>query len=140
MSIQDCCIIELPQIYDSRGTLSFIEGTRHIPFEIKRVFYLYNVPDGKTRGGHAHKNLQQLIIAMSGSFDIVLDDGFEKRTIHLTESHKAVYLPRMIWPDLENFSSDAVCMVLASEYYNEADYYREYSDFKAAVQGMELFI
>jgi len=135
MSIQNCCIIELPQIYDPRGNLSFIEGNKHIPFDIKRVYYLYDVPDGKTRGGHAHKNLQQFIIAMSGSFDIVLDDGFEKRTINLTRSHKAVYVPRMIWRELGNFSSGAVCMVLASEYYDENDYYRNYSDFLAAVQG-----
>lgn len=135
MSIQNCYIIQLPQIYDPRGNLSFIEGNKQIPFDIKRVYYLYDVPDGKTRGGHAHKNLQQFIIAMSGSFDLVLDDGFEKRTINLTRSNKAVYVPRMIWRKLENFSSGAVCMVLASEYYNENDYYRNYSDFLAAVQG-----
>jgi len=134
MSIQNCSIIELPQIYDPRGNLSFIEGTRHIPFEIKRVFYLYDVPVGKARGGHAHKNSQQFIIAMSGSLDIILDDGFEKRTIHLTGSHKGVYVPPMIWPELEDFSAGAVCMVLASDYYNEADYYRDYREFLAAVE------
>ena len=135
MSIQNCCILELPQICDARGNLSFIEGTRQIPFAIKRVFYLYDVPNGEMRGGHAHKNLQQVMIAMSGSFDVALDDGFGKMTIHLMESSQAVYVPPMIWPELENFSTGAVCLVLASEYYNEADYYRDYRDFLIAVRG-----
>jgi len=134
MSIRNCRIIELPKISDTRGSLSFIEENRHISFDIKRVYYLYDVPGGETRGGHAHKKLQQLIIAMSGSFDILLDDGREKTIITLNRSYRGIYLPQMIWRELENFSSGAVCMVLASEYYDEADYYRNYDDFLAAVR------
>ena len=134
MSIHNCRIIELPKISDPRGNLSFVEGNKHIPFEIKRVYYLYDVPGGETRGGHAHKNLQQLIIAMSGSFDVILDDGMEKKTVSLNRSYQGLYLPSMMWRDLVNFSSGSVCMVLASDYYNEADYYRDYDEFLNAVK------
>lgn len=134
MGIKDCNIIKLPKISDPRGNLSFIEGNNHIPFEIKRVYYLYDVPGGETRGGHAHKNLQQLIISMSGSFDVVLDDGFKKKTVILNRSYQGLYLPSMMWRDLVNFSSGAVCMVLASDYYDEADYYRHYDEFLTAVK------
>lgn len=119
----------------SQGNLTFIEGNRHIPFEIKRVYYLYDVPGGSTRGGHAHKQLQQLIIAMSGSFDVVLDDGHEKQKIHLNRSYHGLLIPTMVWRELENFSSGSVCMVLASEYFEEDDYYREYDAFRAAVKN-----
>jgi dTDP-4-dehydrorhamnose 3,5-epimerase-like enzyme len=134
MSIQNCRIIELPKISDPRGNLSFIEGSRHIPFEIKRVYYLYDVPGGETRGGHAHKNLQQIIISMSGSFDVVLDDGVEKKTVSLNRSYQGLYLPSMMWRDLVNFSSGSVCMVLASDYYDEADYYRNYDEFLTQIK------
>lgn len=130
----DCRIIELPKISDPRGNLSFIEGNNHIPFEIKRVYYLYDIPGGETRGGHAHKNLQQLIISMSGSFDVVIDDGFEKKVISLNRSYQGLYLPSMMWRDLVNFSSGAVCMVLASDYYDETDYYRNYDEFLTNVK------
>lgn len=136
MAIKDCRIIELPKISDPRGNLSFIEGNRHIPFDIKRVYYLYDVPGGETRGGHAHKDLQQLIIAMSGSFDVILDDGLEKKTMTLNRSYQGLYLPKMIWRELVNFSSGAVCMVLASEFYTEDDYYRSYDDFVLEVGGI----
>lgn len=135
MSIKNCRIIELPKISDPRGNLSFIEGNRHIPFEIKRVYYLYDVPGGETRGGHAHKNLQQLIISMSGSFDVVLDDGLAKKTVSLNRSYQGLYLPSMMWRDLVNFSSGSVCMVLASDCYDEADYYRDYDEFLTAIKG-----
>ncbi len=132
--LADCMIIELPKITDPRGNLSFIEGNRHIPFEIKRVYYLYDVPGGETRGGHAHKKLEQLIIAMSGSFDVVLDDGREKKTFSLNRSYLGLYVPCMMWRELVNFSSGAVCMVVASRFYTEDDYYRNYDEFLSVVQ------
>jgi len=127
--IDECQIIELPRINDPRGNLTFVESNRHIPFAVKRVYYLYDVPGGAERGGHAHKALQQLIIAMSGSFDIHLDDGKEKKTIHMNRSYNGLYVCPMIWREIDNFSSGAVCMVLASDYYDEADYYRSYDSF-----------
>jgi dTDP-4-dehydrorhamnose 3,5-epimerase-like enzyme len=135
MSLNDCRIIELPKIADPRGNLTFVESQKHIPFNIKRVYYTYDVPGGAERGGHAHKELKQLIIAMSGSFDITLDDGFEKKTFHLNRSYFGLYVPTMVWREIDNFSSGSVCMVLASEFYSEADYYREYEDFLKAVRG-----
>ena len=132
MSIQNCKIVDFPKISDPRGNLSFIEGNRHIPFDIKRVYYLYDVPGGATRGGHAHKELQQLVIAMSGSFDVLLDDGLEKTRIHLNRSYQGLYICPMIWRDLDNFSSGSVCMVLASNQYDETDYYRDYEQFLVA--------
>ena len=133
MSIKDCKITELPKILDPRGNLTFIEGNSHIPFDIQRVYYLYDVPGGAERGGHAHKKLQQLIIAMSGSFDVVLDDGNDKKRIHLNRSYFGLYVPTMIWRELDNFSSGSVCMVLASNRYHESDYYRDYHQYLAAV-------
>jgi dTDP-4-dehydrorhamnose 3,5-epimerase-like enzyme len=129
MALNDCRLIDLPKISDPRGNLSFIEGGRHIPFDIKRVYYLYDVPGGSDRGSHAHKTLHQFIVAMSGSFDVVLDDGKEKRRFHLNRSYNGLYVSPMMWRDLDNFSSGAVCMVLASAHYNEADYIRDYSEF-----------
>ncbi len=135
MSIQNCRVIELPKITDPRGNLTFIEGNRHIPFEIKRVYYLYDVPGGATRGGHAHKELEQLIIAISGSFDVILDDGYERKRFHLNRSYFGLYITPMIWRELENFSSASVCLVLASQEYDEVDYYRDYDEFTRAVRG-----
>lgn len=129
MPLCDCKIIELPKITDPRGNLTFVEGGQHVPFDIKRVYYLYDVPGGAERGGHAHKDLSQLIIAMSGSFDIVLDDGHEKKRIHLNRSYFGLYICPMIWRELDNFSSGSVCMVLASNHYDEADYYRNYNEY-----------
>lgn len=122
-------MIELPKISDPRGNLTFIEGGNHIPFDIKRVYYLYDVPGGAERGGHAHKNLHQLIVAMSGSFDVVLDDGLNKKRYHLNRSYQGLYVCSMIWRELDNFSSGSVCMVLASNNYDEDDYYRNYESF-----------
>jgi len=127
--IKDCKIVELPKIDDPRGSLTFIEADRHIPFSFQRVYYLYDVPGGAERGGHAHKALHQLIIAMSGSFDIHLDDGLEKKTVHLNRSYYGLYVPPMMWREIDNFSSGSVCMVLASDYYDELDYYRDYGKF-----------
>src|SRR5450631_511339 len=129
MSITDCRIIDLPKINEPRGNLTFIEAGRHIPFDIKRVYYLYDVPGGAERGGHAHKGLSQLIVAMSGSFDVILDDGTQKKRFHLNRSYFGLYVCPMIWREIDNFSSGSVCMVLASNLYDEADYYRNYKDF-----------
>lgn len=128
-------IKELSSIRDHRGNLTFVEGFRQVPFEIKRVYWLYDVPGGASRGGHAHKELQQFIIAASGSFDIILDDGKQKNRIHLNRSYMGVFVPKMVWRELDNFSSSSVCLVLASEIYDENDYYRHYDDFIEAVKG-----
>jgi dTDP-4-dehydrorhamnose 3,5-epimerase-like enzyme len=133
MDIDQCKIIELPKISDPRGNLTFIEGHNHIPFNIARVYYLYDVPGGAERGGHAHKELSQLIVAMSGSFDVVLDDGKKKKRVHLNRSYYGLYVCPMIWRELDNFSSGSVCMVLASNKYDEADYYRDYNQYLSAL-------
>ena len=133
MTIENCKIIDLPKIVDQRGNLTFIEGGKHVPFDIERVYYLYDVPGGAERGGHAHKGLHQLIIAMSGSFDIVIDDGKERKRIHLNRSYAGLYICPMIWRELDNFSSGSVCMVLASNRYDESDYYRDYPEFLQAI-------
>lgn len=132
--LSNCKIFELPKILDARGNLTFVESGRHIPFDIKRVFYLYDVPGGEVRAGHANIKLQQLIVAMSGSFDVVLDDGVNKQRVHLNRSYQGLYIPGMIWREIENFSSCAVCMVLASDYYDPIDYYRDYDEFITAVR------
>jgi hypothetical protein len=129
MPLNDCRLIELPKIADPRGNLTFVEGGNHIPFDIKRVYYLYDVPGGSDRGAHAHKNLHQFVIAMSGSFDIVLDDGERQRRFHLNRSYYGLYVCPMMWRTLDNFSSGGVCMVLASERYDESDYIRDHDEF-----------
>ena len=134
--IDKCKTIDLPRINDPRGNLTFVESNRHIPFTIKRVYYLSDVPGGSTRGGHAHKALNQLIIAMSGSFDIHLDDGCSKKTVHMNRSYYGLYVCPMIWRVIDNFSSGAVCMVLVSDYYDPLDYYRDYNQFMSDVQRM----
>lgn len=135
MSLELCRIVELPRITDPRGNLTFIEGGRHVPFDVRRVYYLYDVPGGAARAGHGHRRLHQLMIAMSGSFDVTLDDGREKRKHHLNRSYYGLYICPMIWRDIDNFSSGSVCMVLASDYFDESDYYREYADFLDAVKA-----
>ena len=135
MSIADCRIIDLPIIKDPRGNLTFVESNNQIPFGIERVYYRYDVPGGSERGGHAHKGLSQFIIAMSGSFDVVLDDGKNKKRVHLNRSFQGLYVCPMMWRELDNFSSHSVCMVLASQKYDEADYYRDYGEFMRARWG-----
>ena len=130
--LHDCRLTGLPKIQDPRGNLTFVEGGNHVPFQINRVYYLYDVPGGAERGGHAHKELHQLIIAMSGSFDVVLDDGHEKKRFHLNRSYTGLYVCPMMWRELDNFSSGSVCMVLASNKYDEDDYYREYTKYLVA--------
>ena len=132
MSLKNCVLINLPKIHDPRGNLTFIEGGNHIPFDIQRVYYLYDVPGGSERGGHAHKALHQFIIAMSGSFDVVLDDGCDKQRFHLNRSYYGLYVCPMMWRELDNFSSGSVCMVLASNEYSEDDYYRDYDQYLTA--------
>jgi hypothetical protein len=134
MSINQCSIIDLPKIADPRGNLTFIEGQRHVPFQIQRVYYLYDTPGGAERGGHAHKGLHQLIVSMSGSFDVILDDGTQKKRFHLNRSYYGLLVCPMIWRELDNFSSGAVCLVLASNRYDESDYYRDYGDFLKALR------
>ncbi len=135
MSLQHVRLIDLPRILDPRGNLTFIESGNHIPFDIRRVYYLYDVPGGTHRGGHGHKALHQLMIAMSGSFDVLLDDGRTKFKYHLNRSYYGLYIPPMMWREIDNFSSGSVCMVLASDHYDENDYYREYADFLRDAQG-----
>jgi len=137
VSVENCRVIDLPRILDPRGSLGFVEAGEHIPFDIRRVYYLYDVPTGVERGGHGHKKLQQLIIAMSGSFDVLLDDGKDTRRISLSNCYSGLYVCPMMWRTLEKFSPASVCMVLASEHYDEADYYRDYSDFLVA-QGLRV--
>lgn len=134
-TVEECFLVELPKISDPRGNLTFIEGSHHIPFDIRRVYYLYDVPGGSERGSHAHKNLQQFIVAMSGSFDVELDDGKSKKRFHLNRSHYGLFVCPMMWRKLDNFSSGAVCMVLASDKYSEHDYYRDYDTFLEAALG-----
>lgn len=123
-------LIDLPIVHDPRGNLSFVESNRHIPFPIERVYYLYDVPGGAVRGGHAHRELHQLIIALSGSFDVILDDGSTREKFFLNRSWYGLYVPPMTWRELENFSSGAVCLVLASRHFAESDYIREISQFR----------
>jgi hypothetical protein len=135
MSLTTCRICQLPQVQDPRGNLTFIESGRHIPFAIKRIFYLYDVPGGATRAGHALKSCHQFLIATSGSFDVSVDDGSEKQTFQLNRAYHGLYIPPLIWREISNFSSNSVCMVLASEFFSEEDYLRDYPAFIRAVRA-----
>jgi WxcM-like, C-terminal len=135
LSLEQCKLIDLPKIADPRGNLTFMEGNRHVPFAIERVYYLYDVPGGAERGGHAHLDLHQLIVAMSGSFDVLLDDGRATKRFHLNRSYYGLYVCPMIWRELDNFSSGSVCLVLASNRYDEADYIRDHQDFMSRVRA-----
>ena len=135
MAPQGCRLIDLPRIAEPRGNLTFVENGRQIPFDIRRVYYLYDIPGGAERGGHAHRRLQQLLIAIAGSFDVVVDDGRKRQRYHLNRSYFGLYLPPMTWRELDNFSSGSVCLVLASTLYDAADYYRDYDEFKRVVKG-----
>jgi hypothetical protein len=127
--LAECRLIPLPKITDPRGNLTFIEANGHIPFGIERVYYLYDVPGGADRGGHAHKKLHQFIIAMSGSFDVEVTDGAEKKRFHLNRSYFGLYICPGIWRELDNFSSGSVCLVLASRHYDSDDYVRDFSRY-----------
>jgi len=122
-------LVDLPKIDDPRGNLTFIEEERHIPFNIRRVYWIYDVPGGQTRGGHAFREQQEMIVALSGSFDVVIDDGDESRRFHLNRSYFGLYVPNGLWRHMENFSTNAVAMVLSSTFYDERDYIRDFEEF-----------
>ena len=134
MALADCRLIDLPKVHDARGNLTFIEGERHVPFDIRRVFYLYDVPGGSTRAGHALRTCHQFIVSLSGAFDVVLDDGAARQRFHLNRSHYGLYVTPLTWRELDNFSSNSVCLVLASEPFDERGYFREYEAFLRAVR------
>ena len=126
---KDCKIIHLPKIHDPRGNLTFVEGGEHAPFSIRRTYWIYDVPGGEIRGGHAYKTLHEMIIAVSGSLDVVLDDGIQLKKFSLNRSYFGLYVPNLIWRSMENFSTNALCLILASDDYHAEDYLRNYTDF-----------
>lgn len=128
--MDDIRIIDLPKFLDRRGNLSFVEEFKHIPFKIERTYWIYDVPGGEARGGHAYKENQEFIIALSGSFDVVLDDGKERKTFHLNRSYYGLYVPKGIWREMNNFSTNSLALILASTPYNEEDYIYDYEEFK----------
>ena len=128
-TINDCRQIDLPKMSERKGALTPIYGQEHVPFEISRVYYLYDVPGGESRGGHAHQELQQLLVSIMGAFDVVLDDGQRRKTIRLERAYYGLYIPQMIWRELINFSSGGICLVLTSLPYSEQDYIRGYDDY-----------
>ncbi len=135
--VDKCRIITLPKVSDERGNLTFIESGRHIPFEIRRVYYLYDVPGGSMRAGHAHRSLEQFLIAMCGSFDVTIDDGVARKKFQLNRSYYGLYIPPGLWREIDNFSSGSVCMALASDFFEETDYFRKYEDFLQWVKGRQ---
>ncbi|MCA6423956.1 MAG: WxcM-like domain-containing protein [Flavobacterium sp.] len=129
-SIHDCILITLPKNHQLNGNLTSITNSKEISFDVKRIYYLYDVPGGNSRGGHAHKDLFQIMIALSGSFTVTLDDGNDKKSFHLYQPYQGLLIPPGLWRDLDTFSSGSICMVLASELYDENDYFRDYQKFK----------
>jgi len=125
-------ILDLPKILDERGNLSYLEGQNHIPFKIKRTYWIYDVPGGQMRGGHAYKSLHEVIIALSGSFDVVLNDGVEEKRFHLNRSYFGLYVPNGIWRHLDNFSTNSLCLIMASDIYDEKDYIRDFKEYQKA--------
>ncbi len=131
-------IIELPQFLDTRGNLSFVQNNTHIPFEIKRTYWLYDVPGGENRGGHAYRVTEEFVIALSGSFDVIVDDGKEKRTFHLNRSYYGLYIPKGMWREMDNFSTNSFALEFASTNYNPEDYIRDYDEFLKMKEDGEI--
>ena len=129
-TVYDCSVIDVSKIHNEAGNITVVENGENIPFEVKRIYYLYDVPSGETRGGHAHYKLEQYIVAASGSFDVILDDGINKRRISLNRPNLALHIVPGLWREIDNFSSGAICMVLASQSFREQDYIRNYKKFK----------
>lgn len=134
-SVYDCVILPLNKIHNRAGNITIVEGMKNVPFDVKRIYYLYDIPGGEDRGGHAHKELRQLIVAASGSFDVLLDDGINKKIVTLNRPDYGLMVVPGIWRELMEFSSGAICLVLASQVYSEKDYIREYSEFKSLKNG-----
>jgi dTDP-4-dehydrorhamnose 3,5-epimerase-like enzyme len=131
-TVKDCKLIELPRISERRGSITAIYQNVHVPFDVARLYYLYDVPGGESRGGHAHRELQQLVVSVMGAFDVVLDDGIEKQRVRLDRAYYGLHIKKMIWRELENFSSGGICLVLASLPYDEGDYIRDYQEYLRA--------
>ena len=127
--LEFCSVIQLPKINDQRGNLTFVEENKHVPFEIKRVFYIYDIPTAQNRGAHANRKLHQFLICLSGSLDVNLDDGYNKKTIHLNRPWEGLYIPPMVWGSETNFDAGTIYLILASDFYDESDYYRDYNEF-----------
>jgi hypothetical protein len=136
--LNDCRTISLPKIHDDRGNLSFIEAGHPVPFVIQRTYWIYDVPGGEVRGGHAYKELQEFIVALSGSFDVVLDDGKERKIVSLNRSYFGLYVPNMIWRHLENFATNSVCLIMASLPYSQEDYIRDYESYLNAIRRTDV--
>jgi hypothetical protein len=136
--VNDCRTIPLPKIHDDRGNLSFIEAGRPVPFVIQRTYWIYDVPGGEVRGGHAYRELQEFIVALSGSFDVVLDDGKERKVVSLNRSYFGLYVPNMIWRDLENFATNSVCLIMASLPYSKEDYIRDYESYLDVIRRTDV--
>jgi hypothetical protein len=128
-TVFDCSIIHFPKIHNRAGNITSVQNSLEVPFDIRRIYYLYDVPGGETRGAHGHKSLEQVIIAASGSFDVTIDDGRNKKTVQLNRPYVGLHIQPLIWRDLSNFSSGAICLVLASQPYNAEDYIRDYTEF-----------
>ena len=129
MTIDDCKLIELPRFLDARGNLSFAENCKQIPFEIKRTYWIYDVPGGEARGGHAYRDNQEFIIALSGAFDVIVDDGKQKKTFSLNRSYYGLYVPAGVWREMNNFSTNSFALEFSSTHYNKTDYIRDYNQF-----------
>ena len=133
--VEDCALLEFPKVHDRRGNLTFVEGEHHVPFAIKRAYWIYGVPGGEKRGGHAYRRLHEVLIALSGSFEVHVDDGGRRKTYLLSRGYVGLYVPNMIWRELEAFSTNAVCLILASAAYDESDYIRDHVDFVTRQRG-----